>query len=311
MKLKTLISTSTFGRIDRQPLEMLASAGIEYNLNPYERKLQPEETISLLQDIDGLIAGTELLDHNILSQTPKLKVISRCGTGLDNVDLDAAAELGIEVFNTPDAITDAVAELTLGGILNLIRQVGNADRLIRQGGWQKPMGGLLREKTVGIIGLGRVGKALTKLLQPFSVTILAYDIFEDGDFAQQHNVQYCSLEQLLAQADIITVHLSYSGQVWHLLDRSCLELLKPGAFLVNCARGGIIDEDALHELLQEGKLAGAYLDTFEREPYRGPLTTLDNVLLTPHIGSYAAESRLRMEIEAVENLLRFFQKGQT
>jgi D-3-phosphoglycerate dehydrogenase / 2-oxoglutarate reductase len=303
MPIKILISTSSFAGDSREPLSLLDAAGVEYRLNPYGRKLKPAESIELLADVDGVIAGVELLDRNILCQAPRLKVISRCGTGMDSVDLAAAAELGIRVYNTPDAHVDAVAELTLAGILNLLREVGRADRLIRQGSWQKPMGRLLRGKCVGLIGLGRVGKALVDLLRPFNVTVFAYDPYPDEQFARENNICYCELPELLAEADIVSLHLPYSAANRHLLDRGNLERMKPGALLVNCARGGLIDEDALADLLRNGRIAGAYLDTFEQEPYQGPLAGLDNVLLSPHIGSYATECRIRMEVEAVRNLL--------
>jgi len=308
MKPEILISTSSFGHINRQPLEMLESFGAAYRLNPFGRTLKPEETMALLEGVDGLIAGTELLDRNVLSCAPNLKVISRCGTGLDNVDLEAAAKFGIRIYNTPEALADGVSELALAGILNVLRRVSYADRLIRQGQWEKPMGRLLRGKTVGIVGLGRIGKALVKLLQPFLVTVLAHDPVQDEAFAHQYGVQYCPLDVLLAQADIVTLHLTYSSECYHLLDRSRLAAMKPGAILVNCARGGLVDEQALYEFLKAGKLAGAYLDVFEQEPYRGPFTELANVILTSHIGSYAAECRLRMEVEAVGNLLRYFRE---
>ncbi|HUM67769.1 MAG TPA: NAD(P)-dependent oxidoreductase [Chloroflexota bacterium] len=145
-----------------------------------------------------------------------------------------------------------------------------------------------------------------ELLRPFAVTILAYDPIQDMVFAHTHHITYLPLDELLSQADIVTLHLSYSADSYHLLDETRLAQMKTGAYLVNCARGGLVDEAALFDLLQSGHLAGAYLDTFEREPYSGPLTTLDNVVLTPHIGSYAAECRIRMEVEAAENLLDAF-----
>lgn len=286
-----------------RPLQLLAAAGCEVVLNPYGRTLKPEESMQLLADVDGVLAGTEKLSREVLSQAPRLKVISRVGTGMDGIDHAAAAELGIQVRNTPDAHVDAVAELTLAGMLDMLRQVPQAHHRLVQGEWKKPMGRLLRGKTVGIIGLGRTGKALVELLRPFAVTLLAYDPIQDAAFAQAHNIAYLPLAELLAQADIVTLHLSYSADSYHLLNRARLAQMKVGAYVVNCARGGLVDEDALFNLLQSGHLAGAYLDTFEREPYSGPLTTLDNVVLTPHIGSYAAECRIRMEVEAVENLL--------
>ena len=304
---KVLITTSSFGKTGDRPVEMLVEAGIDYQLNPYGRKLKPEESLSLMSDIDGIIAGTERMDQEMLSQAARLKVISRVGTGLDSIDLAAAKELGIAVFNTPDAHVEAVAELTLAGILDVFRHVSQAGRSIREGSWRKPMGRLLHGKVVAIVGLGRIGKALVRLLHPFDVTLLAYDPFPDTAFADQYGIQYLPLETLLPSADVVTLHLPYSKDNYHLFDDRLLALMKPDSILVNCARGGLVDEAALLTQLQSGKLAGAYLDTFENEPYDGPLTTLENVLLTPHIGSYAAECRLRMETEAVENLLHYFQ----
>lgn len=304
--MKVLTTTSSFAKISRQPLEMLSAAGMETVLNPYGRTLKREESMQLLADVDGLIAGTEKLDEEVLRHAPHLKVISRVGTGMDNIDHAAATARGIRLYNTPDAHVDGVAELTLGGILAMLRQVAAADRRLRQQTWQKPMGQLLRGKTVGVIGLGRAGKRLVQLLRPFEVSVLAYDPLEDSDFAHNHGVLYQSLADLLRQADIVTLHLSFSPACYHLLDEAHLGLLKAGAFVVNCARGGLVDEAALLAALQSGHVAGAYLDTFEREPYQGPLAQLDNVLLTPHIGSYAAECRVRMEVEAVANLLDAF-----
>jgi D-3-phosphoglycerate dehydrogenase len=307
-KRKLLISTSSFGKLDERPLAMLAAAGFDYQLNPYGRKLTPEESADLMAGIDAIIAGTEKMDRELLSSLPRLKVISRVGTGMDAIDLRAAEELGIKVCNTPDAHVEAVAELTLAGILDVFRHISQAERAVRSGNWRKPMGRLLHGKLVGIIGLGRIGKALVKLLHPFDVTVLAYDLFQDADFARQHNVQYLPIEAILPEADVVSLHLSYSKDSHHFFNERLLNLMKPDAILVNCARGGLVDEDALLAQLQAGKLAGAYLDTFEKEPYDGPLTTAENVLLTPHIGSYAAECRLRMETEAVENLLAHFER---
>lgn len=304
---KVLISTSSFGKTGDKPLEMLAGAGIEYQLNPYGRKLRPDESAELMRDIDGIIAGTEKMDRQLLSSLPRLKIISRVGTGMDSIDLAAAEELGIKVINTPDAHVEAVAELTLAGILDVFRHVSQAERNIRQGTWRKPMGRLLYGKVVGIIGLGRIGKALVKLLHPFDVTVLAYDPFQDPPFAEEYNIEYREIEAILPEADVVSLHLPYAKERYHFFNERLLGLMKPDAVLVNCARGGLVDEDALLTQLQSGKLAGAYLDTFEKEPYDGPLTTAENVLLTPHIGSYAAECRLRMETEAVENLLNFLK----
>ncbi len=301
--MRILISTSSFAQSDRAPLDLLEAAGMSVTLNPYGRKLKKEESTALLENVTGLIAGTETLDRSVLERATELRVISRVGTGIDNIDLQAARELGIVVYNTPDAVVDAVAELTVAGILNLLRHIARTDRDIRSGSFEKRMGALLRGKTVGIIGLGRVGKQVARLLQPFRVNIVAVDWVRDDKFADEYDVEYASTDEVIASADILTLHLTYSPEVEHLLDRRRLLACKEGALIVNCARGGLIDEAALYELLRDGHLGGAYLDAFEQEPYTGALRDLDNVLLTAHMGSYAAECRAQMELEAAQNLV--------
>ncbi len=303
------ISTSSFAKVSQQPLDRLAAAGFEYRLNPFGRRLEATETADLLTGAVGLIAGTETLDRGVLEAADALRVISRCGSGLENIDLEAAAEREIQVFNTPDAQVDAVAELTLAAMLNLLRHVRQADAGVRAGRWDKPMGRLLRGKTVGIVGLGRIGRALARLLAPFDTQLLALDVESDKVVAEEHKVSYTTLETLLAESHIVSLHLPLTSATRGLIDRPALEAMRSGALLINCARGGLVDEDALASLLHSGHLGGAYLDVFESEPYDGPLIGAPNTLLTPHIGSYAAESRARMESEAVDNLLGFLRRG--
>jgi D-3-phosphoglycerate dehydrogenase len=297
------ISTSSFGRHDSRPLDRLRNAGFEVRLNPHGRRLERPETATLLDGIVGLIAGTETLDREILTAASELRAIARCGSGLDNLDRKAAAALGIALRSTPEPPAEAVAEMTLGGILNLLRHLSAADRDLRQGTWRKPMGNLLRGRTIGLVGLGRVGKRLVELLTPFACPILASDPVPDDWFADHHGIRYLELDRLLAQADVVSLHLTPPAGSGCLLDGERLARLKPGAILINTARGGLVDEAALYDLLTTDKLAGAYLDVFADEPYDGPLRELPQVLLSPHIGSYAIESRVRMEDEAAELLL--------
>jgi D-3-phosphoglycerate dehydrogenase len=305
MTITVGITTSSFAREDPKPLDLLRRAGIEWRLNPYGRKLNPEEVVSFLQDVDGVIAGTETLDRAVLGQLPKIQVISRVGVGLENVDLTYARERGIQVFSTPDGPTQGVAELALGGLLAVLRGIAQSDAAVRRGDWKKPMGRLLQGKTVGIIGLGRIGRAFALLLRPFGVTLIALELDPDLTTAQKLGVQFVGLEELLARSDVISLHLN-GAALRPLLGANELTRMKPGAVVVNTARGGWLDEDALARSLQEGHLGGAYLDVFEREPYQGPLTQLPNVVLTPHIGSYAAECRARMEAEAAGCVVAFF-----
>lgn len=303
--MKILVTTSSFGKYDKTPLEKLCLAGFEIVMNPYGHTLSRKEASELYkEDIDGVIAGVENISGEIISKASKLKVISRCGIGLDNIDMGAARKRTIDVFNTPAPVTDAVAELALGLILSCLRNIARADNDVRDNNWKKPMGLLLTGKTLGIIGLGRAGKRLIQLAGGFNLRFLAYDIKRDNDFAKKFGVKYTDLDSLLSQADIVSVHLPLTEETKDLLDRDKLNSMKSGAFLINTSRAAVIDETALVDVLKQGKIAGAALDVFEKEPYSGPLTGLENVVLTPHMGSYAKEARVRMEMEAVENLIK-------
>jgi D-3-phosphoglycerate dehydrogenase len=297
------ISTSSFGDADAAPLDRLSARGYTWRLNPHGRQLTEAEAIAHTRGAVGLVAGTEKLTAAVLRELPGLKVVSRVGAGIDNVDLDAAASLGIAVRSTPDAHVDAVAELALAGILASLRRLGPADRGVRGHGWRKPMGSLLRGRTVGVVGFGRVGRAVAALLAPFGVTLLAFDPAPDAAAALALGARYVALDELLRASDVVTLHVPYGRGVHHLIGARELDLMKPDALIANTARGGLIDEEALAAHLAANRGALAYLDCFEREPYTGPLATSDQVLCTPHIGSYAREARLRMEAEAVENLL--------
>lgn len=301
-----LLSVSSFGAAGDGPLRLLEAAGVNVVPNPHGRKLTEDEVAELIAGVDGVIAGTEPLNAAVLERAGRLRVISRVGVGLENVDLNAALRMGIVVRNTPEALTDAVAELTLGGILSVIRQIGRMDRDMHAGAWERQMGGLLRGKTVGIVGLGRIGRRLAELLHPFEVRLLAADRAPEPAVADQLGVRYVELDELLRESDVVTLHLP--GLEDSLIGADEIALMRPGAILVNASRGGLVDEAALHAALLDGRLAGAYLDTFASEPYDGPLRDLPTVLLTPHAGSYAAEARERMETEAAQNLLDAFEE---
>jgi D-3-phosphoglycerate dehydrogenase len=296
-----LITTSSFGAGGDDLLVRLREAGLTVTLNPHGRKLSEAEVGRLLEEHRpvGMIAGIEPLTGRVLSDAPGLKVISRCGAGMDTVDLEAARRQGITVTATPDAVTIPVAELTMGLILGLLRHIHTADASIRRGEWERPMGTLLMGKTVGIVGLGRIGTYLSRLLVPFGCSLVGYDPALKG-----HEVcRLTTLDDLIEASDIVTLHLPYSEEVRHLVGRERISRMKQGAVLVNAARGGLVDEEALGEALREGRLSGAALDCFEQEPYRGGLAEFPQALLTSHIGSYAAEARAMMERQAVDNLL--------
>lgn len=294
---KLTVTTTSFAT---QPIKMLNEAGFTVIQNSYGRKLTPEETVALCKDAIGIIAGTEILDTEILNQLKGLRVISRCGTGLDNVDMKQAASLGIKVFNTPDGPTLAVAELTVGLIIDLLRRISQMDRDVRIGKWHKTMGNLLQGKRIGIVGFGRIGQKVVSLLVPFGVKPAYFDIrgiTTDTAISMEFN-------EILGWADVLSLHLSTRKGNNPIIGAKEFTKMKRGMFLVNLSRGGTVDEEALRAALDDGIVAGAACDVFNKEPYSGPLTLYDNVVLTPHVGSYAMEARMQMESQAVENLLK-------
>lgn len=299
-----MLGPSTFAEKDSTPLEKLLHAGFAVVANPYKRKLVKHELLELLRDdVVGIIAGLESLDREVM-QKSKLKVISRCGSGMSNVDLDAAKELEIAVFNTPFGPTRAVAELTVGCLISLIRQVQAMDRALHAGKWDKRVGRQLKGMTVLVIGFGRIGRSVAQLLRAFETEIQVCDPWVKAD---EIPFPLKNLDGGLPLADVVSLHVSGEDR---LLGRQEFDRMKPGAFVLNAARGGVLDEEALRAALDSGRVAGAWLDTFGREPYEGPLTGYDQVILTPHVGSYTHEGRLQMELDAAENLIRGFNEAQ-
>ena len=301
---KILISTSSFGKYDKAPLESLMNMKCKIDLNPHGRELKESEIKELLNGVEGLIAGTEPLTRKVIYSAQNLKVISRCGIGIDNIDLEAMNERGIKLYRTPEGPALAVAELTLGLILDSLRSISYLNRKIRSGGWEKKMGRLFTGKTVGIVGMGTIGKRLATLLRPFNCKILARDHVTDMGFARENNINYVHLDELLKESDIVTLHLPLDNDTKGLFNRNYFLQMKDGAIFINTSRGKIVDEDDLYDVLREGKIAHACLDVYRNEPYTGKLKKLDNVTLTCHVGSYAKEARMKMEEQAVENLLK-------
>ncbi len=297
--IKILIGPSTFAAVDREPMDKLVRNGFEVIPNPFGRKLTREELLKLLPGVQGLIAGLETLDRQVL-QNSELKVISRCGAGISNVDLNAAQELGIKVFSTPDAPTEAVAELVIGAMISLLRHIPQMNLDLHGGQWAKKIGLQLEGKTVAIIGFGRIGRRVAELLQPFRTKIIVIDPIVN----KEAGLEIRSLKEALPLADIITIHASGEDAI---LGPREFALMKKGALLLNCARGNLVDEKQLLAALESGTVQEAWLDCFVDEPYSGPLTKYPQVIITPHVGSYTVECRRQMEMEAVDNLIKAFK----
>jgi D-3-phosphoglycerate dehydrogenase len=301
--MKILTSPSSFGQVGNEPFGLLAASGYEVINNPYGRKLTEDEVIDLAKDCVGIVAGVEPLTPRVMDALPNLKVISRVGIGMDSVDLEYAKQKGIIVKNTPDGPTRAVAELTLGMTLSLLRRIPQADASLKNKIWKKQTGNLILDKKIGVIGLGRIGRLVSQLFRGIGNPVIGFDPFADQEWAANNGVELADFETVLKTADIITLHVPGNADKSPVIGAKELELMKPTAQLINISRGGIVDEEALFTALTSGKLAAAAIDVFVDEPYSGPFTNLDNVILTPHIGSYAEEGKLLMEIEAVKNLL--------
>ncbi|GBF48859.1 putative glyoxylate reductase [Leptospira ryugenii] len=309
---KIFVSTYPYGKIDDTPLRILQSTtGIQIAFNPYNRKLSKKEIASLAIDADVLIAGTEDLSQ-LIQESASLRMISRVGIGLDSVDLWSCREKGIRVSYTPDAVTMAVAEFTIGLILSLTRKIARADREIRKGDWFRHQGKRLEDTNIGLIGFGRVGRSVARLLAPFRTKLLVNDLSLEKDameeFSRQgQDIKFVEKDVIFQSSDIISLHVPYYSKTKHLINNETLSLMKNSTYLINTARGELIEEEALYKAIHDKTIAGAALDVFTEEPYLGKLTGLEDVLLTQHMGSCSFDCRLAMETQAAEEAIRFLE----
>lgn len=271
-------------------------------------KLPPAELLRLIPTYDGLVVRSETkVTKEVIAAADNLKVIGRAGVGVDNIDVAAATQKGIIVLNAPEGNTIAATEHTMAMLLTLARNIPQAHASVKQGQWQRSRftGVELRGKTLGIIGLGRIGTNVAKRAQAFDMNVLAYDPFLTTERAKALDVELVELGELLAAADFITLHLPLTPDTRHILDAAAFAKMKPGVRLVNCARGGTVDEKALYEALKSGRVAGAALDVFEQEPLdpANPLLTLDNVVVTPHLGAQTAEAQVNVAVDVAKGII--------
>lgn len=297
------IATSTFCQYSKFPLNELDNNNILYSINDKGRKLTSSEMFDIIPSCNGIIAGTEKYDKKILTQAKNLRVISRLGVGNDNIDISIAERNKIHIYNTKTSPGLAVSELTLALILDLIRHVSKHNKDMKNGLWEKRMGLLLSGKTLGIVGFGKIGQSLYNITKGFDLKYLINDISIDSIYNSDDNVEYCSIEKLFSESDIISLHLNLSDQNYHLVNYNLLKQVKSNAIIINTSRGEIINENDLIKALDNQLISGVGLDVFESEPYVGRLSDYENVILTPHIAGYAKEIRIKMELEATMNLI--------
>jgi len=303
---KVLITTVPFADKNCLPLDLLKKSNIEYLINPLNKKLTENELVEMISDFDVIIAGTELITKKVMDAATNLKMISRVGIGLDSVNLLEAEKRGIVVSYTPDAPAPAVAELTIGLMLTLLRSVQLSNMEMHIGKWHRFFGRRLSEVVIGVIGIGRIGARVLQHLQGFdSPKILVNDINPDSNLNKKFNIEWADKETIYKQSDIITIHTPLTAQTKNMIRKDQLLSMKNDAIIINTARGGIINEQDLYEVMQAGHLSGAAIDVFDFEPYDGKLREIQSCILTAHMGSMSVDCRTRMEIEATEEAVRF------
>jgi D-3-phosphoglycerate dehydrogenase len=307
MDKTVLITTAPFGEGDPAALNLLEQNNIRYTLNPFGRRLREAEIADLIGPYEVVIAGTEPITEAVLQRAPRLRLLAHTGIGLDNINLAAARARGIAVTYTPSAPSPAVAELTIGQMIALLRKTHTAAYGMQKGHWKRYIGRRLANVTVGIIGVGRVGRLVTRHLQGFKPKrILANDIDMIEEFNHWMGFAWTDKDTIFREADIITLHIPLTRQTRHLIGEAELAMMKPDAILINTSRGEIVDEQALIAALQTRPGFSAAIDVFEQEPYSGELAKLENCLLSCHMGSCTDDCRLQMETEAAMEVVRYF-----
>ena len=306
---KILVSSTSYGKNDPWLKTDLEKQVGEVIYNPYGKPLTSDQVRDLLPGIDGFIAGLDCIDRNALEKADKLKVIARYGVGLDGVDLVAAKEKGIIVTNTPGANSSSVAELAVALMLILARQLNLAFSATQAGKWPRLAGISLEEKTIALVGLGSIGKEVAKRLKGFKCRILAFDLYPDENFAVSNGIQLAEMDYILSQADFVSLHVPLTAETKNLVNEHFIAKMKKGSYLINTARGELINEDALLIALQNGYLSGAGLDALSKEPPEPetPLLALPNVVSTPHLGSQSDGAVRRMGVMALQDCLAVLQ----
>lgn len=296
--------------ICQEARDLLTNAGFEIVSNDTGRILTPEEQKALIKDVYAIVAGTEKYPREMLEGCDNLKVVTRFGVGTDNFDLKTMREMGLEVGVI--ANHNAVAEFALTLMLNVLKNQQNYDPVVRQGLWSRFPMRELSAKTVGLVGFGRIGRRLAELLSGFGVKILAYDPYLNEQAARERNVTPATLEDLLAQSDIVSLHLPSTPETHHMINAESIAKMKDGAYLINTARGSLVDEKALYDALVSGKLSGAGLDVFEKEPVTAdnPLFGLQNTALAPHVSALTYETNYNGGIICAQSIINVAEGGK-
>jgi D-3-phosphoglycerate dehydrogenase len=311
-KCRVLVTPTSYGKNDPNLRSQLEALVGEVIYNTTGRPLTDKELVRMIPGIDGYIAGLDEINRNVIQTTDQLRVIARYGVGVDGVDLEAAKEKGIVVTNTPGANSASVAELTIGLMISLARNIPFANQTTKAGDWLRLGGLLLEGKVVGLLGFGAIGQRVAKLLKGFECKILAYDPIADTAMASKLSVELLPQTDLVQQADFLSLHCPLTEETDGMVDEAFIEQMKDGANLINTARGELVDEEALYEALQNGKLTGAALDVFATQPPDAdhPLLALQQVIATPHMGSHTDGAMNAMGWQAQNDCLAVLRGEQ-
>ena len=303
--MKILVTPTSLqpGKNDKM-LNLLKEFSKDLVFNPHGRPLTEEELIPLLKDCDGYLAGLDQISENVLEQCNRLKAISRYGAGVDRVDIDAAKKKNIIVTNTPGMNAEAVGELAFALILSLARRIPYLNAQTKNGQWVRTLGTELRGKTLGILGLGAIGKVVASCGKGFGMKVIAHDQFNDAAYCQDCGIEIKKFWEVIEESDIISLHLPLTSETKHIIGIEAFSKMKDGVIVVNTSRGGIIDENAAYKALKIGKLGGLGLDAFEMEPPgKSKLFEFEQVIATPHAGAHTKEAIDKMALLSIKNLI--------
>lgn len=302
---KVLVTARSFAK-SPEAKAVLTQAGYEIQFNPFDRPLVENELIELIKGMDALVAGMdEVTDKVMEAGLPTLKIIAKHGVGYNTIDVAAANRRGIPVTITPGANNKSVAELAMGLMLSVARHTATMDKIVRNGGWNRITGNELGGKTLGVVGMGSIGSEVAKRAAAFDMKIVAYDVYPRQDLVDQYGVSYLPLQEVITQADFLSLHAPSLPETVGMINRETLQQMKKNAILINTARGDLVVEEDLIAALTDGTIAGAGLDTFANEPVQDKrLFNLDNVVMTPHAGANTHEAVTRMGVMAAEEVVR-------
>ena len=306
IKYKVLITTYPFAAVDQKPLQILNNKSLKIITNSFHRKMKEREIVNIIKDIDFIIAGTENYSKKIINNAKKLKLISRVGVGLDGLDFKMLKKKKIKVTYTPDAVTPAVVDYTIGGIISLQRELFRANEKIKIGKWTRIYGRTIENSKFGIIGLGRIGKNVAlKLKKLGAKDIYVNDIKYDQKFLKRHGFKKKSKDYIYKNSNVITLHVPLSEKTKNLINIRTLRKMTSNTMIINTSRGEVINEKDLYTALKNNIIKSAWIDVFEKEPYNGKLSKLENCFLTAHMGSMDYQARTNMEIEASNAVLDY------